>query len=385
MGLESYIKFFKEKFSNYILLEWKFPHAKGNVNSRIEIYINKQLRKAKTLISPPVFVKKFFYFIFLPFSYLYYFIRTIFLLFNVSKCKINVFFGINYFCTFCGIILKFLGRVDVVIYRVMDFFPLPPSGIYRFLNRIFYIIDRFCLKHSDYIIFTTVGHVKGREKYGYFNRKNYKFKYLPLGINSKEIINLDMEKRTQNSLVYCGVLSKYHQLNLIFDVIMELRETYPDLIFRIIGSGPDKLYYERLVEKKEIQKNVKFFGYLEENRKFEKIMSKSKLGIALYKEGDGFMKYTEPAKVKYYLKYGVPAIISDVPEIASELHDKNVSFKVSNKKNDIKKIIKNFFKSKKMQTEYSENIRKFSSSVDVKKMLESVLKEIFIEIDIIKE
>ena len=152
VGLEDYVEFFKKYFSNFIYLKWKFPHSRDKkASSGLEYYKNHSLVKGKKFFSFSLAGSPF-YFLFLPLNYLIYFWQSLFLLFIPKKKEEKIIYmGINYFCTFCGIVLKFFGKVDFVIYRVMDFFPLPTSGAYQFLNRIFYIFDRFCLKNSDSI------------------------------------------------------------------------------------------------------------------------------------------------------------------------------------------------------------------------------------------
>lgn len=382
VGLEDYVQYFINNFDEFTYLKWKFPHSKGSMKSLLIEYKNGKKIEENNLFSTASFQDKYLYFLLLPFSYLIYIYQAL----TSFWCRKNrtqlIFIGVNYFCTFCGILLKKMGKVDFVIYRVMDFFPLPPKGIYRYLNRFFYMIDKFCLKNSDYIWFTTEGHIVGREKYGYFNRNRYDYKIIPLGLDSSKFVSKSINEKNRYSLVYCGVISRYHMLDLLFEIIQDLKKDFNNIRLNLIGSGPDEAYYEELAKKMDLQSNIVFHGFVEEGDRFKTLMSDNILGIAFYRNEENFMKYTEPAKVKYYLSFGVPAIVSKVPLIANELDEKRVCFAVNNKKEEIVGIIKRFISDQNLQKEYKANIHEYVKTVDINRLLDNVIRTTFEELKI---
>lgn len=377
VGLEDYVLFLQSHFVNLFYLKWKFPHSKDkNAFSVAEIYHDGKIIKKRKLWSFSVAGTKA-YFILLPFNYLLYLCQALSLIFvRRNRGHKVVFMGINYYCAFCGIILKKLGRVDYVIYRVMDFFPLPDRGAYRFLTKIFYKIDKYCLDQSDFVWFTTEGHIIGREKQGYFNRKKSAYDLIPLGINMDKVISGTRHDTDSHSLVYCGVVNRYHLLGLVFDAVEQLKKTFPDIIFNVIGDGPDLGYFKDLSQKKNLQKNVIFHGYMAEDEKFYKTISSNALGIALYRDEENLMKYTEPAKVKYYLNFGVPALISKVPQIAFELDQRKVSFAVDNNVDSLVETIKTYFSNPKLRQQYKKNLADYLTEIDIDKMLGARFKKI---------
>jgi len=373
VGLEDYIDYFSSNFNEFVYLKWRFPHSLNKKNySCVSEYKEGKIISEKKLFSFSCAWNKFFYFLFLPVNYFVFFLQS--LRYVRRRKDKTVFVGINYFCAFCGIILKKLGRVDFVIYRVMDFFPLPPSGIYRYLNQIFYVFDKFCLNNSDSIWFTTEGHIIGREKYGYFNRKDFNYQLIPLGINVEKFTSLSVSNIKKHSLVYCGVVSKYHLLDLIFESLELLKKDFPDVCLNIIGTGPDEKYYRKMAVDKQLEKNIIFHGFVGEGEHFTEIMANNILGFALYKDEENFMKYTEPAKLKYYLSFGVPAVVSRVPVIADEINEKKVGFAVSNNKDEVAAVIKKYILDDKMQFEYKNNIKAFVKSVDIDKLLDNAFE-----------
>jgi len=382
VGLEDYIQYFINNFDEFTYLKWKFPHSKGSIKSSLIKYKNGKKIEENNLFSAASFQDKYLYFLLLPFNYLIYMYQALASFWRRKNRTQPIFIGVNYFCTFCGILLKRMGKVDVVIYRVMDFFPLPPKGIYRYLNRFFYIIDKFCLKNSDYIWFTTEGHIVGREKYGYFNRNRYDYKIIPLGLDTSKFVSKPINEQNRYSLVYCGVISRYHMLDLLFEVIQDLKKDFSNIRLNLIGSGPDEAYFKELAKKMDLQDNIIFHGFVEEGDRFTTLMSDNILGIAFYRNEENFMKYTEPAKVKYYLSFGVPAIVSRVPLIANELDEKRVGFAVNNEKEEIVGIIKRFISDPKLQKEYKANIREYVKTIDVNKLLDNTVRITFEELKI---
>lgn len=381
VGLEDYVLYFINNFDDFIYLKWKFPHSEGPSSSLTKYEKGEKLTE-KNLFSLATFQQKYLYFLMLPLNYLIYLHQALVLLSKQKKNNMVIFIGVNYFCTFCGILLKKMRRVDVVIYRVMDFFPLPPKGIYRYLNRIFYIIDKFCLKNSDFIWFTTEGHIIGREKYGYFNRNKYNYRILPLALNINNFVSKPIDEQNRHSLVYCGIISRYHMLDLLFEVIQDLKNDFSGIKLNIIGNGPDETYLKKLAKKMDLQTNVVFHGFVEEGDHFTTLMSDNILGVALYRNEENFMKYTEPAKVKYYLNFGIPAIVSKVPLVAKELDKKRVCFAVNNKKEEIVRTIKRFILDQYLQQEYKENIRKYVKTIDINKLLHEAIRNTFEELGV---
>ena len=377
VGLDDYVQYFANRFDSFVYLRWKFPHSRGRLTSSLEKYQKGERIVYRRLFSLPSFQSRFLYFLLLPFHYLVYLSQCLALLRKRESEAVTVFIGVNYFCTFCGILLKKLGRTDVVVYRVMDFFPLPPRGIYRYLNRIFYVIDKFCLNKSDHIWFTTEGHIIGREKYGYFRRSEHNYQLIPLGLDISRLAARPIDGCNATSLVYCGVISKYHLLDLLFEVMQELKRDFPDIKLNLIGSGPDEAYFKESARRMNLHGNVVFHGFLEEGEEFAHSMSDNILGIALYRDEEDFMKYTEPAKVKLYLRFGVPAVVSRVPVIAGELEKKKVCFAVDNNKEEIAEVIRNFILDTKLQAEYKDNVKEFVKSLDINRLLDEVFLETF--------
>jgi glycosyltransferase involved in cell wall biosynthesis len=167
-------------------------------------------------------------------------------------------------------------------------------------------------------------------------------------------------------------------LDLLFDVIKELNITYPKIRLNLIGSGPDEEYFKDLCQKMGLQDNIIFHGFLEEGDLFRELVANNILGIAFYRDEENFMKYTEPAKVKYFLSYGVPSVVSKVPLISFELSRKRVCFAVRNDKNEIVDTIRKFLSDASLQQEYKKNVTQYVKTVDIKRLLDETIERTFL-------
>ena len=169
-------------------------------------------------------------------------------------------------------------------------------------------------------------------------------------------------------------------LGLLFEVIQELKKDFKNIKLNLIGSGPDEKYFKELAEKLNLHENIIFHGFVEEGDRFKELMANNILGVAFYRNEENFMKYTEPAKVKYYLSFGVPAVVSKVPLIAYELDEKRVCFAVNNEKAEIVKIVKRFILNVDLQEEYKANIREYVKTIDINELLDETISATFKEL-----
>ncbi len=203
------------------------------------------------------------------------------------------------------------------------------SGIYRLLKRIetvFCVGDYFAVRKD---IITNVYHyltLHYTRELPYVLFPSYKFKeiYLPrrknltqhrsmllYGIKKIQIKN-DREK---NLLGYIGQLRPGQGVELLFQVL----KNNPKLHLDIIGSG---ILLEKLKQKAtemQINEYVTFYGFLDENS-MEDIVKRWEIAVAPYDPNPENMTfYAEPSKVKLYLQYHLPVIMTSITYMSDEI------------------------------------------------------------------
>lgn len=68
-----------------------------------------------------------------------------------------------------------------------------------------------------------------------------------------------------NCVLFVGRVGKEKKLEVLIDAAVRLRKKHPKTKFRVVGKGPDKEYYEKLVEKRDLSENFVFEGYVSES------------------------------------------------------------------------------------------------------------------------
>lgn len=100
---------------------------------------------------------------------------------------------------------------------------------------------------------------------------------------------------------------------------------YPKTELHIIGGGQEKLSLEKLTKKLSLTKHVSFYGWISNTEKLYTLMSDGALGIAPFNpvlSGED-VKNADPAKLKDYMVYGMPVLVTDAISAITAANIKN--------------------------------------------------------------
>ncbi len=94
--------------------------------------------------------------------------------------------------------------------------------------------------------------------------EDYGLKNVKVVPNSVDVDHFSPGKHSTDgiSILYVGRIGKEKRLEVLIEAANEIRNSYPGVTFRIVGKGPDRAWYEDLVEEKNISENFIFEGYL---------------------------------------------------------------------------------------------------------------------------
>lgn len=233
------------------------------------------------------------------FQYIYY-------LFFLNKFKIKktyiVITDVQF--AFFNSIIRFLTG-NKLVFWVGDGFP---NRYASFLIYIADLLSRFYIHKLKYVFFASPNLNKLYLKNYTSNREK---KVITLGIK-----NLSLNRKPELNLFgFIGNLRMGQGLELIFEVLRKNK----DYVFEIIGDGEYKKNLQELADKYNIEKQVKFFGYLDHSKVIE-ITSKWKIALAIYLPStDNYTYYADPGKIKLYLELEVPIIMTDITYLAEEI------------------------------------------------------------------
>lgn len=307
--------------------------------------------------------------------YLSNFFLTVAWIFS-TKGKWDLFIGVNNLNTLSGIILRLLGKVNKVIYYVVDYTPKRFEN--PIVNNIYHYIDKLAVAFSSEIWNLSPRMDKARLKFWNLKVNPKKSKIVPMGIWTDEIKRAPLNKIEKFTLVFIGHLLKKQGVQLVLRAIPQIIKIIPKFRFLIIGIGEYEGELKRIVEELAIDKHVSFIKQVSDYSEREYLMSKCACAIALYQRGDferNFTYYADPGKLKDYLGAGLPIIMTDVPHNAYKIQKSGCGLVIDYNEDEVAKaVIKLMNDSSKLET-YRKNAIKLARNFDWSKIYNKVFAE----------
>lgn len=313
-----------------------------------------------------------------PISYIKDFFLNIIWCFKNDE-KWNLYVGSDNLNAFSGVILKWLGKADKVVYYVIDYNPKRFNN--SLLNKVYHFIDQFCVKYCDETWNLSPRMEPARKKY--FNFSGGCQKIVPVGIWFDRIKRLEYSKIEKHKLVFMGHILKKQGIQYVLEAVPLIIKEIPDFKFLAIGDGE---YLETLRQKTvdlNIKKFVQFTGYVEKYEEIENMLARCAVAVALYKEKDengnlNFTYFADPAKLKSYLASGLPVLLTDVSYNAKELENRKCGIIIDYDKDKIAIAVVDLLRDENKLREYRNNaviyVKQFDWNNIFKKNLERILK-----------
>jgi glycosyltransferase involved in cell wall biosynthesis len=342
-GLDVYrtIEYFSEFSLDFYL--YIFPNSKINNPAIFRHYHQGILKKEKECCLYKGKNKIIIYI--LQFIYYLYFLKK----FKIKKTYIVV---VDLQFLFFNSIIRLFNK-NKLVFWIGDAFPN------RYESLLIYLVDslgRFYMNNLEHVFFSSPNLKKL-----YLNNyaSNKEKKVITLGIK-----NLLLNRNPELNLFgFIGYLRKGQGIELIFEVLKKNKK----FVFEIIGDGEYKNDLEELTKKYNIQKQVKFFGYLD-YKKLIDISSRWKIALAPYfPSKDNYTYYADPGKIKLYLELELPIIMTRITYIAQEIETQMageiVTYDPINISDAIKKIQNNY-------DIYSNGVKKLKNNYFYKKVFQ---------------
>lgn len=352
-----------ENFENVALFSIGFYNLKNKKSyNKLTIYKNGKQKKEFVLFNIPVIQSLVF--LLLPMkSFISFCELIVYSIFLKQKFKkIDIYFTVNAFTAWTGMILKHLGIVDKTIFWVWDYYPpIHENKIIMLMRYIYWQFDKIS-SHSDRVAFVNHRLLDLRKDIGIYDKKT-DYLVIPQGTD-KLPFSYSPKKTNKIRLVFFGVLKNSHGVELVFQHAAALTKEFGKVYYDIVGSGPDEDYLKNWAAKSAIVS--KFYGYLEDDS-IDEVLAKCAIGIATYKPGQSSVSaYGDPGKIKRYLSVGIPVITTNILEFSTEIEKSGagVIIEYGSKKAltaAIKKIMKNY-------AQYSKNAYALSQKYHFRKI-----------------
>lgn len=233
------------------------------------------------------------------FFYFYYLYTVLFIL----PKKTVIFTTTPQYCLLSGMFRHF--RHIEVMYHVGDYYANPTGSM-----RLFSYLTFYYNKHLPYVIYCSPL-IKKIYQTGK-RAKNGNRDYWVFGIKQQQL-----KKSVQENLLgYIGVLREGQGLSIILDALAKNSL----LRLEIIGDGSLLPSLKREVVAKGMKKRVHFWGLVQDDAKIKRIVARWSIGLAPYDpQTTNMTYYGEPSKVKFYLEYQLPVIMTKITHLYKEI------------------------------------------------------------------
>ncbi len=241
---------------------------------------------------------------------------TIYYIFRLHR-RYDLYIGCDGLNAFLGVLLKRLRVVKKVIFYTIDWTEKRFKN--RFYNAIYHFVDRYAVRHSDYVWNISRRIVKIREEQGLKKEKNI---FVPAGVNLGEVEHVPLEEVNPKKFVFLGALERSKGIELVISAWPEILKKIPDAELIVIGKTPTGAGIKPYEDRLDKMKNVRLMGVLS-HREVLKVLPECGVGLAPYSSDAFFIsRFSDPSRVKDYLACGLPVIITSLPEIAQEIEEK---------------------------------------------------------------
>lgn len=320
-------------------------HRLGNKGTSNKLTHYEKGRKTRTEYLPYMNIPDKFVVLFMPIRSI---VNALQIILKILEIKKNIgiiddYFTVNAFTASIGRLLKLLGIVNRTIFWVWDYYPLNfPTLTGKIMRLIYWQFDKFAT-YSDQVFYLSQRLADVRVKRRVVS-KNSSVEIVPIGVDTRTKI---LKKRYKDLRIgFLGVIKKSQGIEMLLEGCDILEKYFKRLTFEIIGSGPDEA---ELRLKAPFSTNIKynFYGYLSEEE-ISSILSNSLIGVAPYKPEKGSVsKFTDPAKLKKYIEFGIPVITTNVVDLSVEITKKKAGVVIeygdcNGFAKAINKIIKNY-------------------------------------------
>jgi glycosyltransferase involved in cell wall biosynthesis len=228
------------------------------------------------------------------------------------RSRVELYVGADGINTIAGLVLRKLGRARTVVYYSIDY---TPSRFHNpLLNGAYHALDKFCARRSDYVWNLSSRMANVRRKQGVQDKRN-----LVVPVGTSLVRNRPPKERDRNTVVFLSHLTPSKGIEIVLEAMPIVLAHLPKAKLVIIGYGPYADRIKEIINDRKLESNVFLRGPMT-HEKILNILPSFALGLAPYSpDPKNITWYADPTKVKDYLACGLPVVVTNVPEVASEL------------------------------------------------------------------
>ncbi len=172
-------------------------------------------------------------------------------------------------------------------------------------------------------------------------------------------------------IVYLGRLIRPKNVDVLLKAVSVLRSEFPEVRAGIIGDGPERKNLERLAKELGVEKNVRFFGFVEDFDEVISLMKSSKVFVIPSTQEGGASIVTLEANA-----CGLPVVAADHPLGIDKrlILDGKTGFFVKLSPENIAEKIRLLLRDEKLRNSMGADAVKFSQNYDWERIVDLLEK-----------
>lgn len=299
-------------------------------------------------------------------------------LYSVYLClarneKYDLYVGADPLNAIAGIALKRLGRVEKVIYHSIDYFTRRFEN--KILNKIYHTVDKICVRFSDETWNLSSMMMNARQAYNNIDPETSRQVTVPVGVWFKKVKRKPFNRIHKKKVVFIGSFVPMMGIDLILKAVPFIVKAVPEAKFEFIGSGPSDQILRGIAKKLKLDKHVTFHGWVYDRKKLGEILSDGAIGLAPFNTTilDDQVRNADPAKLKDYMLWGMPVIVSDAISNAKKIDEARCGIVIGYKLEELVDAVVQLLQNEKLLREYRKNAIKFVKKFDNEKIFKENL------------
>lgn len=222
--------------------------------------------------------------------------------------RIPLWIGVNCLNAWVGVLLKALGRVDSVVYYVIDYTPRRFGN--PLLNAAYHWIERRAALGADQVWNLSEAMRVVHAGLGVPPARNI---VVPVGVELDKVRLAPKSRVRRKRLVYMGALQENKGVQLLIQALPAVRLKVPGAELHIIGYGDHEAALRRLAAASPASRAITFHGAWDHDRLFRELSAYGVAFATYLEDADSYTRWADPTKPKEYLACGLPLVITKVP------------------------------------------------------------------------
>jgi glycosyltransferase involved in cell wall biosynthesis len=185
----------------------------------------------------------------------------------------------------------------------------------RLKNTVYHQLDRLALRRADLVWSVSDRIAARRLEQGVDDADSF---VIPNAPPFDPAAVIPWNERAPDSVVCMGMFDPILDWDLFVDAMALLSPERPGLRVRLVGDGPDKASLLQRLREEGLEQHVELCGLLPHEEALE-VVSRSRMGLALYSGRASWNEYGDSLKVREYMSRGVPVVTTPWHPLADEL------------------------------------------------------------------